>query len=334
MLRFKDLHVILRLASTMVDTQPLDEVLGTQKLESRTTGPWGWLVSAPRHLDPILLPLEQDKVGVGRSEETNGQGEKLVIDERLFEAAREKQFLKTSRIHFEVFSDGGLVDMSSNGTYVNGLKVGKNKTYRLSHGDVISLLDPDLKIYSFLCEKHLRLHWPESLASTYLVGRIVGEGASATVYEVFTRGEHTRRALKVLDKNESSRYSVDKDQDLMREVEILKGIKHPCITEILDVVETPDKVMIVMEFAAGGELFEQVVADHEAGKLEERHAKIQCYQMATVLAFLHSRRVCHRDLKLENVLLAAPGPTSRVKVTDFGLSKKWTNTSLLQTFVG
>ena len=160
------------------------------------------------------------------------------------------------------------------------------------------------------------------------------EGASATVYEVFTREEHTRRAVKVLDKNESSLYSADKDQDLMREVEILKGIKHPCITEILDVVETPDKVMIVMEFAAGGELFEQVVADIEAGKLEERHAKIQCYQIATVLTFLHSRRVWHRDLKLENVLLAAPGPTSRVKVTDFGLSKKWSNTSLLKTFVG
>ena len=317
-----------------MDTQPLDEVLGGQEQEGRRTGPWGWLTTTPRHLAPSLFPLEEDRVVVGRSEEDILQGAKLTIDESLFQGAKEKQFLKTSRTHFEVFRDGGLVDKSSNGTYVNGLKVGKNKTYRLSHGDVISLLDPHLQIYSFLCEEHLRLHWPESLNSSYLVGRSVGEGASATVYEVFTRDDQVRRALKVLDKNESSQYSADPDQDFMREVKVLKGMKHPNITEVLDVLETPDKVMIVMEYAAGGELFDQVVADSEAGKLEERHAKIQCYQIATVLAFLHSRRVCHRDLKLENVLLAAPGPVSRIKVTDFGLSKKWSNTSLLQTYVG
>ena len=51
-------------------------------------------------------------------------------------------------------------------------------------------------------------------------------------------------------------------------------------------------------------------------------------------AFLHSRSICHRDLKLENILLETPGPTSRIKVTDFGLSKRWSSTSLLETFVG
>jgi len=46
---------------------------------------------------------------------------------------------------------------------------------------------------------------------------------------------------------------------------------------------------------------------------------------------MHSKNVCHKDLKLENILLMDLGPTGLVKVTDFGLSKQFTN--LLETFV-
>ena len=122
-------------------------------------------------------------------------------------------------------------------------------------------------------------------------------------------------------------------KDIMRKVEVFKFVEHPCITEVIEVFGCPNHIIIVIEYAAGGKLFNQVVADSEAGTLQERHAKIQFFQMGHTLTFLQSRRICHRDLKLENVPILEPGAASRIKVTDFGLSKKWSNNSLLETFV-
>ena len=86
--------------------------------------------------------------------------------------------------------------------------------------------------------------------------------------------------------------------------------------------------------SAGGELLDQVVKDCNEGKMKESHAKVQYFQIVHALAFLHTRRICHRDLKLENILLAQPGPTSRIIISDFGLSKKWSSVNPLKTFVG
>ena len=48
---------------------------------------------------------------------------------------------------------------------------------------------------------------------------------------------------------------------------------------------------------------------------------------------MHSKNVCDKDLKLENILLMDLGPTGLVKVTDFDLSKQFSSTNLLETFV-
>ena len=76
-----------------------------------------------------------------------------------------------------------------------------------------------------------------------------------------------------------------------------------------------------MEYAAGGDLSGQFSKDNESGNLVEHHVKIQFYQIAHAVAFLHSKNVCHRDLKLENILLLESDPTCRIKVTDFGFKE-------------
>ena len=63
-------------------------------------------------------------------------------------------------------------------------------------------------------------------------------------------------------------------------------------------------------------------------------AKIQFFQISHTIAYMHSKNVCHKDLKLENILLMDLCPTGLVKVTDFGLSKQFSSTNLLETFVG
>ena len=62
-------------------------------------------------------------------------------------------------------------------------------------------------------------------------------------------------------------------------------------------------------------------------------AKIQFFQISHTIDCMHSKNVCHKDLKLENILLMDLGPTGLVKVTDFCLSKQFSSTNLLETFV-
>ena len=343
----RDLKLLLAgvLFSTM-DTQPLE---GTEEAAKgrEEEEVWGWLVTTSTNFAPTLTPLRGARVVVGRLEAD------VLIDERIFEpnnkedeGARENRKLaKVSRKQFAVYLEqdvAALVDLSSNGTYVNEMLVGRDeakqgRSARLVHGDTIGLLELDFTVYYFMQESAMKLQHPQELGSRYLVGRLLGSGAAGTVYEVFRRTDHARRAVKVIENEEDSIGSDNSHTDnseLLQEVEVLKGVEHPCITRIHEVLDIPGRVMVVMELAAGGELFDQVLRDAEEGRLEERAAKVQMYQIVHAIAFLHSRNICHRDLKLENILLETPGPTSRIKVTDFGLSKRWSSTSLLRTFVG
>uniref|UniRef100_A0A452YVE3 non-specific serine/threonine protein kinase n=1 Tax=Aegilops tauschii subsp. strangulata TaxID=200361 RepID=A0A452YVE3_AEGTS len=80
---------------------------------------------------------------------------------------------------------------------------------------------------------------------------------------------------------------------------------------------TPTHLAIVMEYAAGGELFERICT---AGRFSEDEARYFFQQLLSGVSYCHSMEICHRDLKLENTLLDG-SPTPRVKICDFGYSK-------------
>ncbi|KAH9664670.1 serine/threonine-protein kinase SRK2A [Citrus sinensis] len=83
------------------------------------------------------------------------------------------------------------------------------------------------------------------------------------------------------------------------------------------VVLTPTHLAIVMEYAAGGELFDRIC---NAGRFSEDEGRYFFQQLISGVNYCHSMQICHRDLKLENTLLdgsAAP----RLKICDFGYSK-------------
>ena len=99
---------------------------------------------------------------------------------------------------------------------------------------------------------------------------------------------------------------------LTREIAILRRLRHPNLVVLKDVLASKDKVYVVMEFVAGGELFDRVAAE---GPLPEGEARRMFQQLADALAHCHSAGVFHRDLKPENVLLTRQGD---VKLSDFG----------------
>ncbi|XP_026432629.1 serine/threonine-protein kinase SAPK3-like [Papaver somniferum] len=107
------------------------------------------------------------------------------------------------------------------------------------------------------------------------------------------------------------------DENVQREIINHRSLKHPNIVQFKQVLLTPTHLAIVMEYAAGGELFERICS---AGRFSEDEARFFFQQLISGVSYCHSMEICHRDLKLENTLLDG-NPTPRLKICDFGYSK-------------
>ncbi|KAF9044419.1 hypothetical protein BJ165DRAFT_1415679 [Panaeolus papilionaceus] len=95
-----------------------------------------------------------------------------------------------------------------------------------------------------------------------------------------------------------------------------------------EVIATESHIWIVTELCLGGELFDYLV---EKGRLSEHETKIIFGQLCLAVAYLHDKGIVHRDLKLENVLL---DEHCRVKLGDFGFTREFDRSSLMETFCG
>ncbi|TYJ10645.1 hypothetical protein E1A91_A11G221500v1 [Gossypium mustelinum] len=107
------------------------------------------------------------------------------------------------------------------------------------------------------------------------------------------------------------------DEHVQREIMNHRSLKHPNIIKFKEVLLTPTHLAIVMEYAAGGELFERIC---NAGRFGEDEARFFFQQLISGVSYCHAMKICHRDLKLENTLLDGSS-TPRLKICDFGYSK-------------
>ncbi|KAJ6845111.1 serine/threonine-protein kinase SAPK3-like [Iris pallida] len=107
------------------------------------------------------------------------------------------------------------------------------------------------------------------------------------------------------------------DENVMREIVNHSCLRHPNIVRFKEVLLTPTHLAIVMEYAAGGELFDRICV---AGRFSEDEARYFFQQLVSGVSYCHSMEICHRDLKLENTLLDG-SPIPRLKICDFGYSK-------------
>uniref|UniRef100_A0A8C3A0D7 non-specific serine/threonine protein kinase n=1 Tax=Cyclopterus lumpus TaxID=8103 RepID=A0A8C3A0D7_CYCLU len=117
-------------------------------------------------------------------------------------------------------------------------------------------------------------------------------------------------------------------RQLFREVRIMKVLNHPNIVKLFEVIETEKTLYLVMEYASGGEVFDYLVAH---GRMKEKEARAKFRQIVSAVQYCHQRRIVHRDLKAENLLLDAD---MNIKIADFGFSNEFTVGSKLDTFCG
>uniref|UniRef100_A0A8C9TCF3 Serine/threonine-protein kinase MARK1 n=1 Tax=Scleropages formosus TaxID=113540 RepID=A0A8C9TCF3_SCLFO len=132
-------------------------------------------------------------------------------------------------------------------------------------------------------------------------------------------------AVKIIDKTQLNPTSLQK---LFREVRIMKILNHPNIVKLFEVIETEKTLYLVMEYASGGEVFDYLVAH---GRMKEKEARAKFRQIVSAVQYCHQKRIVHRDLKAENLLLDAD---MNIKIADFGFSNEFTVGNKLDTFCG
>ncbi|KAF0925614.1 hypothetical protein E2562_017198 [Oryza meyeriana var. granulata] len=102
-----------------------------------------------------------------------------------------------------------------------------------------------------------------------------------------------------------------------REIINHRSLRHPNVIQFIEAILTPTHLAIVMEYAAGGELFDRIV---DLERFSEDEARYFFQQLICGVSYCHHMKICHRDLKLENVLLHG-SKAPRLKICDFGYSK-------------
>ena len=154
--------------------------------------------------------------------------------------------------------------------------------------------------------------------------REIGRGATGVVYLARQLSVDRLVAVKVI-----RAWSADEDHRVRhrQEAAILSRMKHPGVVQIYDVVERDGLLCSVIEYVDGPTL-----AEATAGQPQPPHEAAQLLlKLARTVHAVHDAGILHRDLKPSNVLLTSAGEP---KITDFGLAKLISNSSLLSTHHG
>ncbi|CAD8096754.1 unnamed protein product [Paramecium sonneborni] len=156
--------------------------------------------------------------------------------------------------------------------------------------------------------------------SVYQIMRVLGEGGFGKVMLGRHKITGEQVAIKLID---SGKLWNAEDIDLVfREAEVMKNLRHNNIVRILNCYTLPNmQVVLIMEFLQGGDLVEYL---QEKGVLSESEARIIFRQIAEAIRYCHDKRLIHRDLKLENILLTSK-VDKVIKIIDFGIATVSTN---------
>ncbi|CAG2243801.1 AMPK [Mytilus edulis] len=189
----------------------------------------------------------------------------------------------------------------------------------------------------------------------YILGETLGTGTFGKVKIATHYITSHKVAVKILNRNKIK--SLDVVSKIKREIQNLKLFRHPHIIKLYQVMSTPTDIFMVMEYVAGGELFDYIVKKGKVistptdifmvmeyvgggelfdyivkhGKLKEPEARRFFQQIISGVEYCHRHMIVHRDLKPENLLL---DDKLNVKIADFGLSNMMQDGEFLRTSCG
>ncbi|KAH8377497.1 hypothetical protein KR093_005759 [Drosophila rubida] len=345
---------------TQVESQPMEKIVWGRlygkniKIKSLGTSITPYKIIYTH--SSLSVDLNNDEFSAGR-----GEANDLILT---LNDLSEKILSRISKVHFiikrancDLTNPVYIQDLSRNGTFVNGEKIGMNKTRILQNDDIIALSHPTYKAFVFKdLSPNEAVGLPTEITETYCINRKLGSGAYGLVRLVYERRTCEQFAMKIVKKNmlEVSAHPNNNQNDPVRvlnEAKIMKNLSHPCVVRMHDIVDKPDSVYMVLEFMRGGDLLNRIISKK---LLNEDTSKLYFYQMCHAVKYLHDRGktqikncinifvnymffikgITHRDLKPDNVLLESSDEDTLLKVSDFGLSKFVHKDSVMRTLCG
>lgn len=143
---------------------------------------------------------------------------------------------------------------------------------------------------------------------------VIGKGSYAKVFLVRNLEDNNLYAMKVLNKErvelKKQETHVKTERDILVEMN-----RSPFLVNFYGSFQTPTKLYFILEYCAGGELFNFL---QKCKHFDEPTAKFYAAQILLAIEFLHKKDIVYRDLKPENVLIDSDG---YIKISDFGLSR-------------
>jgi serine/threonine-protein kinase NIM1 len=151
-------------------------------------------------------------------------------------------------------------------------------------------------------------------ADFYKLGKQLGKGTFGKVYQ----GIHKLSGLKVAVKAIEKSYMQDERtrKKVLQEVYIMNKIHDKNVIRLLELFESPKHLMIVLEYAGGGDLLQLL---RTRGRLSEQEARPIFKQVIDAVMACHKEDIIHRDIKLDNILLNEE--MTLIKLCDFGVSR-------------
>lgn len=156
------------------------------------------------------------------------------------------------------------------------------------------------------------------LDGKYKILNEIGHGGNSTVYLALNERANKTWAVKEIRKNSGSDNEAV-SRGLVAETEMLKKLSHPGLPGIVDVINTDDSFIIVMDYVEGKSL--QTVLNQEGPQNTEKVVS-WAKQLTDVLGYLHNRRppIIYRDMKPANIILKPAG--EGVVLVDFGTARE------------
>eukprot|EP01105_Mastigella_eilhardi_P022172 TRINITY_DN5445_c0_g1_i1.p1 TRINITY_DN5445_c0_g1~~TRINITY_DN5445_c0_g1_i1.p1 ORF type:complete len:581 (+),score=162.40 TRINITY_DN5445_c0_g1_i1:136-1878(+) len=220
-------------------------------------------------------------------------------------------------------------DFSTNGTFLDGEKIGHGNKRLLSSGGEITLLKKGAKKIAFIYQE-VQVQKDDECSCKYEMREVLGTGNFAVVKLAIERSTGNRFAVKMIDKKRFAAQATSHKDKIKDEFFILKQLNHDHIIKVIDSFETDKTLNFVLELVTGGDLFGFI---QDTGPLPEVLARKLFGQTVSAIAYLHENDIAHRDLKPDNLLLKDHNHDC-IKVSDFGFSRKFDEGSYMKTLCG
>lgn len=157
----------------------------------------------------------------------------------------------------------------------------------------------------------------EPIESVYEITGELGRGKFAVVKRCVEKATGKAFAAKFLRKRRRGR---DCRAEVIHEMAVLEAARNNArVVNLHAAYETDHDIVLVLEYAAGGEIFDHCVSEE---LLPEVQITRLIRQTLEGVHYLHQSNLVHLDLKPQNILLTSPSPPGDIKIVDFGLARR------------